>query len=110
MKKFIRKLVGADQKSEIGEPVTSPEVKENDTQPKSKGGFKMKHQIELKLPKFLDPMFDNFTPEERKKFGTAALACGSAALGITVVYLIGYNRGIRKAIDSRGIYIVKGGD
>lgn len=107
---FFSKFVKSVPKSELDDHVTTTEVTEVVPQPKSKGGFKMRHQIELKLPKFLDPMFDNLTPEEKKKFGTVALTCGAAALGVTVVYLIGYNRGIRKAIDNRGIYIVKGGD
>jgi hypothetical protein len=108
---FLSKFIKSVPKSEAGDHVTTTEVTEVAApQPKSKGGFKMRHQIELKLPKFLDPMFDNLTPEEKKKFGTVALTCGAAALGITVVYLTGYNRGIRKAIDNRGIYIVKGGE
>lgn len=70
----------------------------------------MKHEITLKLPKFLDPMFDKFSPEEKVKFGKAAMAGGSVILGLAVIYLWGYNRGIKKSIDSRGIYIIKGGN
>lgn len=87
-----------------------PVSKKTDSQSILKGGLKMKHQIEIKLPKFLDPMFENLTPEEKKKFGRVALMCGTVALGVSVVYLTGYNRGMKKAINSRGIYIIKGGD
>lgn len=107
---LFSKFVKSVPKSEPDANEVTPEIVESTPQPKSKGGFKMRHQVEFKLPKFLDPMFDNLTPEEKKKFGTVALGCGAAALGVTVVYLIGYNRGIRKAIDNRGIYIVKGGE
>jgi hypothetical protein len=71
----------------------------------------MKHQIEFKLglPKFLDGMFDKFTAEEKVKFGRVAMVGGSVLLGVTVIYLTGYNRGIKKAIDTRGIYIIKSG-
>lgn len=107
---FLSKFVRIGSKPEVDEQSVTPETIEATPQPKSKGGFKMKHEIQIKLPKFLDPMFDNFTPEERKKFGTVALIGGAVVLGVTVVYLTGYNRGIRKAIDNRGIYIVKGGE
>jgi hypothetical protein len=76
-----------------------------------KGDDKMalKHIVQIKMPKFLDGMFDKYTDEEKAKIRKLAMVCGSVALGVTVVYLSGYNRGMKKAIDSRGIYIIKSG-
>lgn len=67
----------------------------------------MKHIVELKLPNFLNGWIDKFTPEEKVKFGKAAMVGGTVLLGITVVYLTGYNRGIRKAMDNRGVYLIQ---
>lgn len=72
-----------------------------------KGDNEMKHTVELKLPNFLNGMFDKLSPEEKVKFGKVALVGGAALLGITVVYLTGYNRGIKKVIENRGVYIIK---
>jgi hypothetical protein len=71
--------------------------------------FKLKHDVSLKLPKFLGNQLDKLTEEEKEKFGNIALLCGGGLLAISVIYLTGYNKGIRKAIDNRGIYIIKSG-
>lgn len=70
--------------------------------------MKLRHAIEFKLPKFLDSRINKLSEEEKKKFGNLALLCGGGALSLTVIYLIGYNRGMKRAIDNRGIYIIKG--
>lgn len=70
----------------------------------------LKHIVQFKMPKFLDGMFDKYTDEEKVKIRKLASICGGVGLGATVIYLWGYNRGIKRAIDTRGIYIIKGGD
>lgn len=70
--------------------------------------MKLRHAIEFKWPKFIDSRISKLTEEEKEKFGSIALVWGGGVLAATVVYLVGYNRGMKKAIDSRGIYIIKG--
>jgi hypothetical protein len=72
--------------------------------------MKLEHAIKFKFPKFLDSRINKLTPEEKEKFGTIAATVGIGLLGLTVIYLTGYNRGIKKSIDNRGIYIIKSGD
>jgi hypothetical protein len=72
--------------------------------------MRLKHAIEFKLPKFLDSRISKLTEEEKEKFGTIAATVGIGLLSLTVIYLTGYNRGIKKSIDNRGIYIIKSGD
>lgn len=72
--------------------------------------MKIEHAIKFKLPKWLDNRINKLTPEEKEKFGTIAATVGIGLLGLTVIYLTGYNRGIKKSIDNRGIYIIKSGD
>lgn len=72
--------------------------------------MRLKHAIEFKLPKFLDSRISKLSEEEKEKFATLAAVWGVGILSITVVYLTGYNRGIKKSIDNRGIYIIKSGE
>ncbi len=70
---------------------------------------KLRHAIEFKLPKFLDTRISKLTEEEKEKIGNLALICGGGLLVVSVIYLTGYNKGIKRAIDNRGIYIIKSG-
>lgn len=70
--------------------------------------MKLRHAIEFKLPKFIDSRISKLSEEEKEKFGSLVMVWGGGLLAMTVVYLTGYNRGIKKAIDNRGIYIIKG--
>jgi hypothetical protein len=110
---FFSRFGRVVSKPELEEEVASSETKSITVQPKQKGGLRMRHEVEIKVPKFLNPLFENLTPEEKKKFGRVALMGGSVVLGATVIYLTGYNRGMKKAISSnnnRGVYIVRGGE
>jgi hypothetical protein len=75
----------------------------------------MKHTLEFKLPRFLDKKL-NETPEEeaarveemKEKFNHAIKVAGPIALGVTIGYLVGYNRGTTKLGRHGGdLYIIK---
>lgn len=72
--------------------------------------MKLTHNVEFKLPKFLQSRINKLTDEEKEKFANLAAVWGIGILSVTVIYLTGYNRGIKKSIDNRGIYIIKSGE
>lgn len=75
----------------------------------------MRHELSFKLPKVFDRKL-NETPEEeekriaemKEKFNKVIRVGGPIALGVTIGYLAGYNRGATRLNRHKGdLYIIK---
>lgn len=70
--------------------------------------FGIKHNVHLKMPKFFDITGPELTPEEKKELKRTAIIGGGLAAATAIVYLVGYNRGLRKATSGRSnVYVIK---
>lgn len=69
----------------------------------------MKHIIEFRMPKFLESRLPKLSNEEKTKANAFVKTYGPLVLGVSVVYLVGYNRGLKKAVSNRGVYIIQSG-